>query len=802
MAKKPASPDPQDNRPRLMNDPLAWIDDPVPPAAVPETAPVIAPAEPARTVDTPAKKISRPTRTAARDPRDANRTEPMKSQTQTPADAWDGMHTFQVLDLLSNPMMVADDDMVIRYVNEAAFRMFERIEASIQKDLPHFRAREVIGKNIDVFHKNPSYQRHLMTGMTKPHDGKFTVGGAHLGFRATPKNNPDGSLGCIFVEWRDRTAEVEATDELAAMVSAVRTMSSAHMEGEIDVRIDATQFRAELRDTLTMVNDMVQEHINTKKKVVACVTQMAQGNLDAPMEQFNRKRVFLNDAVELIRGSLRSFNDEISRLLRDMKAMTTAHTAGDIDHFIDTTGYSAAYAEVIDGVNSMVQEHITTKRKALDCMVQFAKGDFDAPLEKFPRKKAFINEAMEAVRANFKSLVRDVGMMAQDLADGMLESRVDSSAHQGEFRRLIDTIDRIRSNFSGVTSEIERLSRAIVAGNLDVDTSPDQFRGAYRQLIEAFEQAFGSLNSAFRLIGQQAHHVSITVEQMSLASQSLATNSQVQSSSVDEISSSAEQTDIQVKSNAAAATTASQLVTGASEVAEGGKVKITEMVSAMEGIRASSQDIAKIIKVIDEIAFQTNLLALNAAVEAARAGQHGRGFAVVAQEVRNLAGRSAKAARETSDLIEDATTRVQAGVKIADETSRAFVSIADDISQVKTLVRDIATASGEQSRGVAQINLAIGEVAKSALSTSQQAEELAASAAEMQAATESMLAEVGRYHLRRRETPQAMVPGLNLDGLPADLMAQIQAMIARQMAPARPGGSSQIDRDARGYANF
>ncbi|OYU17530.1 MAG: hypothetical protein CFE34_15180, partial [Rhodobacteraceae bacterium PARR1] len=575
MAKKPSAPDPQDNRPRLMNDPLAWID------AAPVAA--SAAAEPAAT--------ARPTRTVARATGTKNRTEPMTKPTEIPA-AWDGMHTFQVLDFLSNPMMVADHDMVIRYVNEAAFRMFERIEGGIRQDLPHFTARDVVGKNIDVFHKNPSYQRHLMHGMTTPHDGQFSVGGAHLAFRATPKNNADGSLGCIFVEWRDRTAEVEATDELASMVKAVDDMARAHVEGEIDVRIDPTKFRPVLRDTLSMVNSMVEEHIKTKKKVVACVTAMAQGNLDAPMEQFNRKRVFLNDAIELIRGSLKTFDDEIKRLLGDMKQMTAAHTAGDIDHFIDTTAYSANYAEVISGVNAMVEEHIATKRKALACMMEFAKGNFDAPLERFPRKKAFINEAMDAIRDNFRSLVRDVGMMAQDLAEGVLDHQVDSTAHQGEFRKLIDTIDRIRSNFGNVTSEIERLSRSIVAGKLDVDTAPESFKGAYRQLIEAFDQAFASLNGAFRLLGQQAQQVSITVEQMSQSSQSLATNSQIQSSSVDEISSSAEQTDIQVKSNAAAATTASQLVTGASEVAEGGKIKINEMVTAMEGIRASSQDIA------------------------------------------------------------------------------------------------------------------------------------------------------------------------------------------------------------------
>ena len=315
------------------------------------------------------------------------------------------------------------------------------------------------------------------------------------------------------------------------------------------------------------------------------------------------------------------------------------------------------------------------------------------------------------------------------------------------------------------------------------------------------------MNSAFQRISEQVDQVSITVSQMSQSSQSLATNSQIQSSSVDEVSASAEETDAQVKANAAAAGSASQLVTSASGVAAEGREKIGQMVAAMEGIRVSSQDIAKIIKVIDEIAFQTNLLALNAAVEAARAGQHGRGFAVVAQEVRNLAGRSAKAARETSDYIEDATVRVSEGVRIADETSKSFGMIVGDIEKVRALVGDIATASEEQSRGVAQINSAIGEVARSALSTSQQADELAASAAEMQAATENMRAEVGRFKLRKPEPVSMAMPGL--DQLPADLLAQLQRMVAAQMGlgaaapqPVRKTGAVSADHDERGFAGF
>ncbi|NBE09151.1 PAS domain-containing protein [Rhodobacter sp. CCP-1] len=512
--------------------------------------------------------------------------------------------------------------------------------------------------------------------------------------------------------------------------------------------------------------------------------------------------------------------DEATRFIAAVGAMADAHGKGDIDHFPEARGYSPGNAEVLESVNRMVQRHIEVKRQIIDCITAFAAGNFDAPLATFPGKSAFINEAMEGVRASFKAIFREIETMSEALVDGNLDHRPDTARYQGQFQHLMGTLDRVRVTFRDVAAEVERLSNAIVAGELDTTTDAARHSGAYRRIIEAFESAFQSLNGAFNAIGHQVGQVGATVRQLSQSSKSLASNSQVQSSSVDEVSATAEETDIQVKSNAAAAASARQLVTGASEVAASGKAKISEMVASMEGIRASSQDIAKIIKVIDEIAFQTNLLALNAAVEAARAGQHGRGFAVVAQEVRNLAGRSARAARETSDLIEDASTRVQAGVRIADETSRAFTSIADDIEKVNVLVRDIATASDEQSRGVAQINNAIGEIAKYALSTSQQADELAGSVAEMEAATTSMQAELDRFHLRRTSTASlGSLP--DLGAIPADLMAEIQAMVARHSAPqpspqpvpqpapradaaAKPAAVVRLssNRDQRGFANF
>lgn len=592
------------------------------------------------------------------------------TKTQDHAIHWDQIETQDALNILSNPIMIADADCIIKYVNEAGYKMFEAIEADIRRDLPHFRARDVLGKSIDVFHKNPAYQRRIMDGMVAPHDGRFSVGGKHLGFRATPVLNKSGKMTCVYVEWQDRNSAVA--------------------------------------------------------------------------EQKQKK--------------------QIDSLIREISDMAAAHNDGMINHFIPLDGFSEEMRAVAESANQMVGGHIATKKKVLACVSEFAKGNFDAPLEQFSGERRFINDTVEDIRAAFKN----------------------------------------------VTAQIERFCVALNDGDLAVEIKGDGFNGDYRRIIEYMDSALISLNETISSASQQVSQVAITVEQISSSSQSLATNSQVASSSVDEVSASAEQTNIQVRANATAAENAAKIVGAAVEVANGGTGKIAEMVAAMEGIRVSSQDIAKIIKVIDEIAFQTNLLALNAAVEAARAGQHGRGFAVVAQEVRNLAGRSAKAARETSELIEDASTRVQSGVRIADEARDSFSKIATDIGEVQTLVRDIAIASEEQSRGVTQINEAISEVAKAALATSQQADELAAGSAQMNSATEIMTREFERFKLRKISQPKS--DGLSLKDMTPEMMAQLRAMFAAE-APVMTNGSGKrasgamtsstnADRDERGFASF
>ncbi len=225
--------------------------------------------------------------------------------------------------------------------------------------------------------------------------------------------------------------------------------------------------------------------------------------------------------------------------------------------------------------------------------------------------------------------------------------------------------------------------------------------------------------------------------QISSASQSLAQGATEQASSLEETSSALEEMASQTKQNADNASDARSLATSTRHEAEGGASAMTEMISAMDAINKSSEEISKIIKVIEEIAFQTNLLALNAAVEAARAGEHGKGFAVVAEEVRNLAQRAGSAARDTAGLIEDAVTKASDGSDIAHKAGSALEGIVGGIKKVSDLVEEIASASREQAQGVDQLNSAVTQMDSVTQQNAATAEESAAASEELSAQARS-----------------------------------------------------------------
>ena len=300
-----------------------------------------------------------------------------------------------------------------------------------------------------------------------------------------------------------------------------------------------------------------------------------------------------------------------------------------------------------------------------------------------------------------------------------------------------------------VTSISEKLE-SVASGDLSIDinllSDKDIMGQSVRQMVD-------SLNDMFAEINLSTEQVSTGAKQMSDGAQALAQGTTEQAASLQELSSSIAEISQRTKENAAIADEASKLSMSIKEDAQKGIMQMDGMITAVKDINDASQSIGKIIKTIDDIAFQTNILALNAAVEAARAGQHGKGFAVVAEEVRNLASKSAQAAKDTSEIIQDTIEKSNLGSRIAGETALSLQEIGTGITESNRLVAGIATASEEQSQNISQINIGINQVSQVVQQNSATAQESAAASEEMSGQSDMLKQLITQFKLKGDNNP-------------------------------------------------
>ncbi|MFY8273820.1 methyl-accepting chemotaxis protein [Pseudoalteromonas sp. SSDWG2] len=543
-------------------------------------------------------------------------------------------------------VMMADNDLNIVYVNDQVVEMLRNRESQIQTKLPNFKVSTLIGTCVDDFHANPAHQRGMLANLREPYKTHLKLAGLTFSLIATPWFDIDGERLGTIVEWQDITEEL------------------ARSEKEKQIAKENLRIRHALDNvaTNTMMADAEHNIIYLNKAVM---------NMLRTAEQDLRKDLPHFDSNNLLGQNIDIFHKN------------PAHQRGMLAKLTSTYR-----TQIVVGGRTfalIANPIMTEEGERAGTVVEWSDRTAEVAIE------GEINTLVNAARG------------------GELDARVEVTGKEGFFLRLTEGLNELVSVVDDAVAETATMLDALAHGDLTKRIERN-FQGAFDKLKRDANSTADKLTEVIDKVSGSANLVATGAEEISQGNTDLSQRTEEQASSLEETASSMEEMTSTVRQNADNAKVASELASQTCDKAKHGGDVVNRAVTGMAEINESSKKIADIIGVIDEIAFQTNLLALNAAVEAARAGEQGRGFAVVAGEVRNLAQRSAGAAKEIKELIRDSVSKVEDGSTLVNESGATLQDIVESVQKVSQMIADISEASAEQSSGIEQVNKAVAQM--------------------------------------------------------------------------------------------